>query len=726
MSLEVYRRFNLPLLYWKRVGDNPNDWKGPHKKGWNDPKRVYDLHQYDPSVHNLGVFTGREISPSKYLTDVDFDKLKDAFVQAFFPPSAFALTRPGKPLSHLLYTAPTPLKGRKQYKALSDDKPYIELRGLGFQTMLSPSLHTPPDIRVALLKADAITHVDELRILEDATLDYAIASLVVDVFPGGLHHDARLALAGYLLKRQFDEGRVAKLLQTICAYQVECRIPDMSRYDVDDGAVVVETTAARLKKNERVEGSTFLKEVNADFVKRLQSWLPHLEGGVTVDDFYAYMPKHNYLFIPSREFWPASSVNARIFPIAIGTNEKGEEESIPANVWLDRHRPVEQLTWAPGKPLLIPDRLVAEGGWIDRPGCACVNLYRPPTIAAGDAQVAALWLELLCFVYPNDADHLVAWFAHRVQRPQEKINHALVFGGVPGIGKDSILEPVKSAVGPWNFADVSPTVLLGRFNGFVKSVILRVSEVRDLGEMSRYAFYEHMKIYTAAPPDVLRVDEKNIPEHAVFNVCGVVYTTNHETDGMYLPQDDRRHYVTWSSKTPADFSEGYWKTLYHWYDNGGRGHVAAYLASFDLSRFDPKAPPKKTEAFWAIVDANRPTEDAELADALDALADRPVKQGAEPERPRAITLELLANICMPDLSSWLLDRRNSRQIPHRMKTAGYAPYRNPDAKDGQWKIGKKRQTVYVQEGLTVPERDAAAKALQGKFSEAPAPAGALP
>jgi hypothetical protein len=33
---------------------------------------------------------------------------------------------------------------------------------------------------------------------------------------------------------------------------------------------------------------------------------------------------------------------------------------------------------------------------------------------------------------------------------------------------------------------------------------------RDLGELDRYAFHKHMKVYIAAPPDVLRIDEKNI------------------------------------------------------------------------------------------------------------------------------------------------------------------------------------------------------------------------
>ena len=59
------------------------------------------------------------------------------------------------------------------------------------------------------------------------------------------------------------------------------------------------------------------------------------------------------------------------------------------------------------------------------------------------------WLSLIEVVFPDQADHIVSWLAHRVQRPHEKINHALVLGGEPGIGKNTILEPVKQAVGPW-------------------------------------------------------------------------------------------------------------------------------------------------------------------------------------------------------------------------------------------------------------------------------------
>src|SRR4029077_7730646 len=141
---------------------------------------------------------------------------------------------------------------------------------------------------------------------------------------------------------------------------------------------------------------------------------------------------------------------------------------------------------------------------------------------------------------------------------EDKINHALVLGGKQGIGKDTLLEPVKRAIGPWNFNEVSPQQVLGRFNSFLQSVILRVSEARDLGESDRFKFYDHCKSYITAPPDVLRVDAKHIQEYSIPNVCGVIITTNHKTDGIHLPADDRRHFVAWSELSKDDFEPEYW------------------------------------------------------------------------------------------------------------------------------------------------------------------------
>jgi Family of unknown function (DUF5906) len=420
----------------------------------------------------------------------------------------------------------------------------------------------------------------------------------------------------------------------------------------------------------------------------------HVSKRVRLDDFVAYMPMHEYIFTPTREMWPASSVNARILPV------KNGNKTIPASQWLDQNAPVEQMTWAPGYPTIITDRLILGGGWIERRGVRCFNLYRPPTIKLGDASKAGQWLDHGRMVFGDDAEHINRWLAHRVQRPHEKINHALVLGGGQGVGKDTLLAPVKYAVGPWNCAEVSPQHMLGRFNGFAKSVILRVNEARDLGDINRYQFYDHLKAYTAAPPDVLRVDEKHLREYNVPNCCGVIITTNHLSDGIYLPADDRRHYVAWSNVTKGDFPPGYWDRLWRWYDAGGDRHVAAYLAELDISDFDPKAPPPKTEAFWTIVDASRAPEDAELADVLDRLGN-----------PDATTLIRVQNEATGDFQVWIRERKNRRSIPHRFEQCGYVPVRNDAADDGLWVINRVRQVIYAKASLTLRDQLAAARKL---------------
>lgn len=415
---------------------------------------------------------------------------------------------------------------------------------------------------------------------------------------------------------------------------------------------------------------------------------------VQVEDFWAHLPSHGYIFRPTGEMWPASSVDTRLSYYENGKPKK-------ASSWLDNNRAVIQMTWAPGEPEIIEDKLLNQGGWIQREASRVYNLYRAPIVSRGDPSEARPWLEHILRVYDKDeASHIVKWLAHRVQRPGEKINHALVLGGGPGIGKDTLLEPVKYAVGAWNFTDVSPTHLIQRFNGFVKSVILRVNEARDLGEVDRFGFYDHMKIYTAAPPDVLRCDEKNIREYSVPNVMGVIITTNHKQDGIYLPADDRRHFVAWSQRQQAEFSESYFREMYSWYANGGNAHVAAYLMNLSLEGFDPKAPPPKTAAFMDIVDANRAPEDAELANVIENL-----------KKPKAITTGKLVAFADDDFREWLKDRRNRRAIPHRLESAGYVTVRNGIAKDGLWSVDGKRQVIYALKELSLRDQLDAANSL---------------
>ncbi len=416
-----------------------------------------------------------------------------------------------------------------------------------------------------------------------------------------------------------------------------------------------------------------------------------VDAAITINDFYALMPMHKYIFKPTGELWPAESINTRLPPKIVNG------QIVRPSAWLDRNAPVEQMTWSPNEPALIKDKLIDSGGWIDHHGCNVFNLYRPAPVLLGDPAQAGVWLEHLNLIYPGEARHIECWLAHRIQHPGEKINHCIVLQGAPGIGKDTILEPVKQGVGPWNWQDINPAQMQGRFNEWCKAVIVRVNEARDLGDYDRYAFYDHSKVFMAAPPDVLRVDSKNIREYAVPNVVGIIITTNHEADGIFLDADDRRHFVASSEIEKDAFTEKYWTQLWDWYANGGIGHVVAYLRTLDISGWNAKASPPKTEAFWRIVHANAAPEDAELASLIDDLGNPPILQLGQladcARRRQAFSLA--------DFLTGLKTRRN---VQHRLHQQGYIPVRNQDRKDGLWSVDGRRQAVYGQRKLSYREQ----------------------
>lgn len=257
--LATYTSLGLRLIYWERNGSDPRDWKGPRDKGWNDPTRAYPLERFDAARMNLGLITGHEVTPGKFLTDVDFDWPEGLdLARKLIPSTGFAFGRKGKKISHALFTTPERL-GVIKYCDFADDgkgegATFVELRGgdSSHQTMIAPSLHST-DVRIELVLNGAILHVDA-KALQRAVLDFAIACLLLKRVPGGLHHDGRKALAGFLLGAGFVQERVILILEEVCSVQVSRGVPDMSSKDVADASLVVRSTAKRIESGKNVEG----------------------------------------------------------------------------------------------------------------------------------------------------------------------------------------------------------------------------------------------------------------------------------------------------------------------------------------------------------------------------------------------------------------------------------------------------------------------------------------
>ena len=264
---------------------------------------------------------------------------------------------------------------------------------------------------------------------------------------------------------------------------------------------------------------------------------------------------------------------------------------------------------------------------------------------------------------------------------------------------------MKRAVGAWNFHEISPQEALGGFNEFRQSVVLRISEGKDLGGTDRFAFYDGTKTLMAAPPDTLRCNPKFVKPYYVLNVVGVIITTNHKVGGLFLPSDDRRHFVAWTIVERSAFNEAYWARYWGRLETGGAEAVADYLMALDLSRFNPKAPPRQTQAFWEMANAMRSEKESEMDDIIESLG-----------RPAALIIGNIGRASTLNhygFVEWLKDGKNARQTALFLEDCGYRRLSNPhDKRQGRWQVGNQRTAVYVRKNMTDREGFAAAEALR--------------
>jgi len=406
------------------------------------------------------------------------------------------------------------------------------------------------------------------------------------------------------------------------------------------------------------------------------------------DDYLAHLPSNTYYHIPTGQFFPAATIDNVLFPMDVGEEMgSGTRKTMKATKWLSRNKPVHQSTWMPGAPRVIDGWVYDDGVMVQHPGMMVLNLYRDPTPPQPRGGPVDRWIDHVRAIYPRHWQEVLAWMAFVAQHPTIKMNFALVLGGSQGIGKDSILAPLERVVGGRNWRETSPEVILtSQFTEYLQCRVLRINEAKDTGGESRFQFYEKCKTIIAAPPNVHSINAKGQRPYQIPNLNATIITTNHRTGGLYLPADDRRHLVVFSDAVRTQFSDAYWNDYHQWMGNGGIEDCAAWLLSFDVTRFNPKVP-TQTDAFLEMVEGGQSADHHDLADLVEMA-------GSDP-----FTIEKLAFLAMGNGDRELAeDLRNRGKLP-KIKRAlidlGFVQYKNPnDMKRGRWMINGKLVTLY--------------------------------
>lgn len=265
--IQSYIDKGFQLVFWPSTGD----WKGPREKNWIDKRyTIEDYHDGD----RVGIMHGVEVSPGKYLVDVDVDWGPGVEIaKAMLPVTQFIWGRTSKRVSHCLYTTPDVVPMYAYKDIGKSGVTLIEFRADKHQSMAPPSVWEKEGKREPLtfVVDREPTHIASASALKQRACLAAIGMLLAKhLGRNGFGHEVRLCWAGFLLRAGISVDDLEKMGNAISLYCNNTEVADVRR--------VVESTAASLQNGDKkVKGGPSLAKLIGEHGKailaRVNEWI---------------------------------------------------------------------------------------------------------------------------------------------------------------------------------------------------------------------------------------------------------------------------------------------------------------------------------------------------------------------------------------------------------------------------------------------------------------------
>jgi len=225
--------------------------------------------------------------------------------------------------------------------------------------------------------------------------------------------------------------------------------------------------------------------------------------------------------------------------------------------------------------------------WED--GQVLVNMWRRPTVEGRPGDVRP-WLRLIeaLIQVPEERWYVIQWMAHCLRRQDLKINHNLLIGGAPRIGKDSIFQPLIRGLGEGhNVCQIQSDKLAEPYEDFfVGRKLVVIQEVLHAG-VSHKRIENKLKPFGAAPPNRLELRRHGRPSISQRNVGQILAMTNYR-DAIALDTGAARWYAVWCEPETPPWSVEEYQRYYQWLDSGGAEAVLYFLEhQVSLQGFQP-------------------------------------------------------------------------------------------------------------------------------------------
>lgn len=215
------------------------------------------------------------------------------------------------------------------------------------------------------------------------------------------------------------------------------------------------------------------------------------------------------------------------------------------------------------------------------------NLYTGLAVApeTGDCTPWLLHVrDVICAGDEHLAEYLIQWFAHLIQRPEEKPSVAIVLKGLEGTGKGALVRPLLIILGPYGIHVNGNGQITGRFNSTLDSKLLVFADEVDLTDRSTA---DRLKGIISEP--TLNLERKGIDPQPIRNYARLIFASNH--DKVINAGLRERRYLVLEPCQDVCQNKQYFDDLWQWVNNGGPAHLLHFLSTLELDGFDPRRCP---------------------------------------------------------------------------------------------------------------------------------------
>lgn len=596
------------------------------ERGSSDPDVIRRLWKYDAALesaeaYNPAISTTRFMDGALFVLDVDkkhggWESLEELQTIHGRLPDTYEQRTPGGG-AHLFFRIPSACAGSEGELALGLDVRSHHNYVLGAGAEIDAGVYTavvrPVEPAPAWLLAWALAHPPGASRAEDvAPIDvdrtaalrrahayltslapapdgqrdasaYKAAAMLREL--GLAEDDAREQMTlWFRFEGAFTNGEIAHAVQS--AYKYATGVAGGAAAErhfapVQADRLDEEETAYLLDPKARIDAGAREQEPGGDDPR---AWLNRDHSLVMLGNKARVMWEHlNHRGRPVREFLSLEDFRARYAGNQM-PDSKGKKMLEVADQWLRwrYRRSHDAVIFAPGQQLSAR----FYNTWR---GFAHEPLAPSEVPTPGMREAVDMWrtvlLENYCAGNQEHARWLTSYYAHMIQKPQEKPRVALVFKGGRGIGKSMCNRLVGDLLEPHVFVASDQRYLVGNFNAHMNETSLFILEE---------AFWGGNKAAESVLKDVVTretvtIEQKFREAFRTENYMRVVIIGNEEWQVPAALKDERRWAVFQAEmrfmpfSTPGDKMKAalWFERLVKLMENGGYRYLLTYLQQFD-------------------------------------------------------------------------------------------------------------------------------------------------